>query len=67
MLVCPHEILQNHPLGIEGMKVQNNSWRRSRRFLRVAASSNKALHRKKPAFASLRQVFSGELERWAAL
>jgi putative zinc finger/helix-turn-helix YgiT family protein len=40
MLVCPHEILQNQPLGIEGMKVQNNSWRRSRRLLRVAASSN---------------------------
>ena len=26
------------------MKVQNNSWRRSRRLLRVAASSNKQLN-----------------------
>jgi len=26
------------------MKVQNNSWRRSRRFLRVAASSNTSLN-----------------------
>src|SRR4030066_357288 len=44
MLVCPHEILQNQPLGIEGMKVQNNSRRHSRRLLRVAASSNNPLH-----------------------
>ncbi|MDZ4252888.1 MAG: ABC transporter substrate-binding protein, partial [Sulfuritalea sp.] len=40
MLVYPHEILQNHSLGIEGMKVQINSWCRNRGFLRVAASSN---------------------------
>ena len=45
MLVCPHKILQNQSLGIEGVKVQNNSWRRSRRLLRVAASSNMALKR----------------------
>ena len=30
---------------MEGMKVQNNSRRHSRRFLRVAASSNKQLNR----------------------
>jgi Fic family protein len=40
MLVYPHEILQNHPLSNERVKVQNNSWRRSTRLLRVAASSN---------------------------
>jgi hypothetical protein len=44
MLVYPHEILQNHSLGIEGMKVQNNSCCRSRGFFRVAASSNPALN-----------------------
>ncbi|MEQ1593022.1 MAG: hypothetical protein ABL892_11620, partial [Thiobacillaceae bacterium] len=38
-------ILQNQPLGIKGLKVQNNSWRRSRRILRVAASSNPTLKR----------------------
>lgn len=32
-------------LGIEGMKVQNNSWCRSTGLLRVAASSNPALQR----------------------
>jgi hypothetical protein len=40
MLVCPHEILQNQSLSIEGVNVQNNSWRRSRRLLRVVALSN---------------------------
>src|SRR5487761_2185345 len=44
MMVYPHEILQNHSLGIEGVKVQNNSCSRSTRLLRVAASSNYALN-----------------------
>ncbi|MDP1613506.1 MAG: hypothetical protein Q8M11_20800, partial [Sulfuritalea sp.] len=43
MLVYPHEILHNHSLGIEGMKVQDNSWCRSKPLLRVAASSNMAV------------------------
>ena len=51
MLVCPHEILQNQSLSIEGVNVQNNSWRRSRRLLRVAASSNPALKRDAPKAA----------------
>jgi hypothetical protein len=45
MLVYPHEILHNHSLGIEGMKVQDNSWCRSKPLLRVAASSNPAVNR----------------------
>ena len=44
MLVYPHEILQNQPLGIEGMTVQDNSWRSSRRLLRVAAPSNPSIN-----------------------
>ena len=40
VLVSPHEISHNQTLGIEGMTMQDNSWRSSRRLLRVAASSN---------------------------
>uniref|UniRef100_UPI0025E63D05 hypothetical protein n=1 Tax=Noviherbaspirillum sp. TaxID=1926288 RepID=UPI0025E63D05 len=40
MLVYPHEILHNQPLGNKGADVQNNSCYDGRRFLRVAASSN---------------------------
>ena len=40
MLVCPHEMLQNHPIRIEGVKVQNKSCQRRGELLRVAASSN---------------------------
>ncbi|MCX7171746.1 MAG: hypothetical protein NTY41_16100, partial [Proteobacteria bacterium] len=54
MLVYPHEILHNHSFGIEGMNVQNNSWCRSKRLLRVAASSNPALNTDAPPAAARR-------------
>ena len=43
MLVCPDEILQNHPNTIEGVKVHDSSFQDWRKLLRVAASSNISL------------------------
>jgi len=43
--VCPHEMLQNHPIRIEGVKVQNKSCQRRGELLRVAASSTPSLNR----------------------
>ena len=40
MVACPHERLQIHPLTVKEVKMQNKSWGRSLRLLRVAASSN---------------------------
>src|SRR5665647_1716928 len=40
MLVCPHDMLQNHPIGIEGVTMQNKSCQDGGGLLRVAASSN---------------------------
>src|ERR1035437_4659869 len=45
MLWCPHEMLQNHPIGIEGVTVQNNSSQNHGALLRVAASSNHSVNR----------------------
>jgi len=60
VLVCPHEMLQNHPIRIEGVKVQNESCQRRGELLRVAASFNKAWHRtgfKLRFYGSLRKLF----------
>ncbi|OCX88069.1 hypothetical protein A6P08_00535 [Acidithiobacillus thiooxidans] len=65
MLVCPHEILQNQSLSIEGVKVQNNSWRRSRRLLRVAASSNTAVNRGAQTAGFAACLGARYLRRWA--
>jgi len=43
MLWCPDEMLQNHPIGIDGVNVQNNSSQDHGALLRVAASSNPAV------------------------
>ena len=45
MLEYPHDVLQNHFLTVKEVKMQNKSWGRSLRLLRVAASSNLALKR----------------------
>ncbi|WP_292936991.1 hypothetical protein, partial [Noviherbaspirillum sp.] len=58
MLVYPHEILHNQPLGNKGADVQNNSCYDGRRFLRVAASSNQSFQRTR------RKRRSAELARW---
>jgi NTE family protein len=61
--------LQNHSLGIEGMKVQNNSWCHSTGFLRVAASSNwlgtiaEQILDFAPRFASFTTAFERHLVR----
>ncbi|HEY5579724.1 MAG TPA: hypothetical protein VIK56_00970, partial [Rhodoferax sp.] len=44
MLWCPDEMLQNHPIGIDGVNVQNNSSQDHGALLRVAASSNPINH-----------------------
>ncbi len=38
-----HDMLQNHPIGIEGVSVQNESRQDGGDLLRVAASSNWAV------------------------
>ena len=69
MLVCPHEMLQNHPNRIEGAKVQGKSCQGAGRLLRVAASSNESLGadtqlQEATARPALR---AGQLQRWASL
>jgi hypothetical protein len=43
MLMCPHEMLQNHLIGIEGVRVHSKSCQDGGGPLRVAASSNPSI------------------------
>ncbi|MEI8327376.1 MAG: hypothetical protein WCH44_18820 [Betaproteobacteria bacterium] len=43
MLLCSDDMLQNHPIRIEGVKVQPKSCQRRGERLRVAASSDNSL------------------------
>ena len=64
-LQCPHEMLQNHPIRIEGVKVQNKSCQRRGELLRVAASSNMSLgtDTQQQDAASRRLLCAGQLQR----
>ncbi|WP_292935115.1 hypothetical protein, partial [Noviherbaspirillum sp.] len=67
MLVYPHEILHNQPLGNKGADVQNNSCYDGRRFLRVAASSNWRINADKntPHFCRLTwALYSNPGDKW---
>jgi hypothetical protein len=44
-MLDPHEMLQNHPIGSEGVRLQNRSFQQRDEFLRVAASSNSSIER----------------------
>lgn len=69
MLVCPHDMLQNHPIRIDRVSVQLKSCQPSQRcgrLLRLAASSNKSFDtgaQVRPCPLRTRFVCAGQVRR----
>ena len=59
MLLCPHEMLQNHPIGIEGVKVQNKScqgqgWTTPRSgFVQPGSQAGRRANARRPLLSTL--------------